>query len=205
MRWTVSGDVETGWENAPLVHSPWGPETAASAEEAVSADGDGGVVGGGGGARGRRGGDGSGQVAADHNLGLDDCLAAEHDVLRADEGGFSGDLVARVLGELAGVYEMVGEAYRLNILSSWGSSRHGGGGGGDLRLNQGYLAVRRVFVAVSDVLRDPCRPARALQSALPVVQLPLKYFPTSRSIRQRPWQILPSASSIIQSFPLHDL
>lgn len=94
----------------------------------------------------------------------------------ADEGGFSGDLVARVLWGLAGVYKMVGVAYRLNILSSWGSPRHGGGGGGDLRLNQGCLAVRRVFVAASDVLQDPCRAARALQSALPVLQLPLKSF-----------------------------
>lgn len=106
-------------ENAPLVHSPGGPETAASAEEAVSADGDGGVVGGSGGAGRRWGGDGSGQVAADHNLGLDDCLAAEHDVLGADEGGFSGDLVARVLGGLVCVYRM-GDKLTVSIYSPLG-------------------------------------------------------------------------------------
>lgn len=42
---------------------------------------------------------------------LDDRLAAEHDVLRADQGGFPGDLITRI---------------RLDVLSSWRSSRHGG-------------------------------------------------------------------------------
>lgn len=76
-----------------LVQAAGGAEEHAAREEAVAADGDG------GGARGRRGrrGRGAHQVAADHDLGLDDRLAAEHDVLRAHEDGLAGDLVARVL------------------------------------------------------------------------------------------------------------
>jgi hypothetical protein len=41
--------------------------------------------------------DGTGEVAADHGLGLDDRLAAEHDVLGADKVRLAGHLVARVL------------------------------------------------------------------------------------------------------------
>lgn len=37
------------------------------------------------------------QVTSDHDLGLNDGLATQHDVLRADEDGLAGNLVARVL------------------------------------------------------------------------------------------------------------
>lgn len=84
--WTMRG--------SPFVHASWGPQTATSAEEAVSTNGDGGVV--------RRGasagaGGGSRKVAADHDLLLDHGLAAEHDVLGADQGSFTSYLVAGVL------------------------------------------------------------------------------------------------------------
>lgn len=89
-----------------LVHSPRRAQHHAPAQEAVPADGDG-CVGGGGaaaaGCRGGGGGRGSDEVAADHDVGLDDGLAAEDNVLRADEDGFAGDLVASVLEEVSTV------------------------------------------------------------------------------------------------------
>lgn len=106
---------------APLVHSSGGPQTAALAEEAVAADGDGGVAGGGR-APGAGGEDGAGEIASDHGVLHDDGLATQHDVLGADEGGFAGDLVARVLQT---------EARRVRL----------GGGGGRLR---GILLCRTV-------------------------------------------------------------
>lgn len=83
-----------------LVDPAGGPQQHGAREEAVSADGDGGGVcrrGVAARGRGRRRG-GADEVAADHDLGLDDGLAAEHDVLGADEDGLAGDLVAGVLG-----------------------------------------------------------------------------------------------------------
>lgn len=84
----------------PFVHAPWGPQTATSTEEAVPADGDGRVV-----RRGTSAGaaGGSCEVTADHDLLLDHGLAAEHDVLGADQGSFAGDLVAGVLDARAGL------------------------------------------------------------------------------------------------------
>lgn len=100
MRWSVSvdravaEDTKGRGRGIPLVHPSWGPQTATSAEEAVPADGDGGV-----GCRGASAGTagGSCEVAADHDLLLDDGLAAEHDILGADQGSFASHLVAGVL------------------------------------------------------------------------------------------------------------
>lgn len=84
----------------PFVHPSWGTQTAASAEEAVPADGNGGVV-----CRGTSAGaaGGSCEVTSDHNLLLDHGLAAEHDVLCADQGSFAGHLVAGVLDANSGL------------------------------------------------------------------------------------------------------
>lgn len=78
----------------PFVQAARRTEQHASRQEAVAADGDG------GGARGRGGrgrGGGADEIAADHDFGLDDGFAAQHDVLGADEDGFAGDFVACVL------------------------------------------------------------------------------------------------------------
>lgn len=83
--------------HTPFVHAPRRPKAAAFAEEAIPADGDGSVVCRSSGGRAARRDDGAGEVAADHDLLLDDGLAAEHDVLRTDQGGLASDLVARVL------------------------------------------------------------------------------------------------------------
>ena len=98
--------------NRPLVQPPRGTQTAAAAQKAVASDGDGGAARGGAAGRLGRGLDGPDEVAADHDVGLDDRLAAEHDVLGADERGFARHLVSRV---------------RLNVLSPRWSSRHVGG------------------------------------------------------------------------------
>lgn len=76
-----------------IVQTAGRAQNDAAGEKAVSADGDGGAAGGRGAGRGR----GADEVAADHDFGLDDRLAAQHDVLRADEVGLARDLVARVL------------------------------------------------------------------------------------------------------------
>lgn len=70
-----------------FVDPAWRAEKRAAREEAVAADGDGGTGCWGGAA----------EVPADHDFGLDDGFAAEDDVLGADEDGFAGDFVARVL------------------------------------------------------------------------------------------------------------
>lgn len=66
-------------------------------QEAVAADGNSSAVHRcrGTAGRGRR----SHKVAANHDLWLNDRLAAEHDVLSTDENRLAGDLVARVLRE----------------------------------------------------------------------------------------------------------
>ncbi|KAI6748734.1 hypothetical protein HG531_007681 [Fusarium graminearum] len=78
-----------------LVHAARWTQQDAPCEEAVSAYGNSSVVGWGA-ARGRCG-DGTSEVAADHDFGLDDGFAAEHDVLGSDEDGFTGDFVTCVL------------------------------------------------------------------------------------------------------------
>lgn len=107
-----------------FVHAPWGPQTATSTEEAVPADGDGRVV-----RRGTSAGaaGGSCEVTADHDLLLDHGLAAEHDVLGADQGSFAGDLVAGV---------------GLDVFSSWRAPRHFGQSSG----------LRTSLVVICDVL-----------------------------------------------------
>lgn len=84
----------------PFVHPSWGTQAAASAEEAVPADCDGGIV-----CRGTSAGaaGGSCEVAADHDLLLDHGLAAEHDILCADQGSFASHLVAGVLDANSGL------------------------------------------------------------------------------------------------------
>ena|SRR6187549_970557 len=78
----------------PFVHPAWGSQQAAPTEEAVPPNSDGGAIS-------RRAarcrGLGSSKVAADHDLGLDDSLASEHDVLGANESCLAGDFIARVL------------------------------------------------------------------------------------------------------------
>lgn len=94
---------------AALVHAAGGTQQGAPGEEAVAADGDGGVAGRGAGRRGRGGRGGcSGEVAADHDFGLDDGLAAEHDVLSSDEDSPAGHLVAGVLGVRVSVWASEG-------------------------------------------------------------------------------------------------
>lgn len=80
----------------PLVQSPRGPQTAAAAQKGVAANGHGGVVGGGAGGGLGGGLDGAHEVAADHDVGLDDGLAAQDDVLRAHQRRLARHLVARV-------------------------------------------------------------------------------------------------------------
>lgn len=79
----------------PLVHSSGWSQAAAPAEEAVPADGDGSVVCWG--APAGAGDSSSSKIASDHDLLLDHGLAAEHDVLGADQGSFASYLVAGVL------------------------------------------------------------------------------------------------------------
>jgi hypothetical protein len=78
-----------------LVHAAWWTQQDAPCEETVSTYGDGSVVGWG--ASGGRCGDGACEIASDHDFGLDDGFAAEHDVLGSDEDGFTCDFVTGVL------------------------------------------------------------------------------------------------------------
>lgn len=95
----VVADPERHVGEDALVDAPRRPEQHGAREEAIAADGDGGGVWRRGvSARRRRRCAGADEIASDHDFGLDDGLAAEHDVLRADEDGLSGDLVAGVLG-----------------------------------------------------------------------------------------------------------
>jgi hypothetical protein len=100
-----------GQVDVPFVQATRWSQAAPPTQEAVTPYRYGCVVRGR--ARLRRCLDGPDEVAADHDFRLDDGLAAEHDVLGADERGLASDLVARV---------------RLNVFASRGPSRgHVGG------------------------------------------------------------------------------
>lgn len=146
-----------GWAyNIPLVHAARRPQTAAFAEKTVAPNGNGRVAGRGG----RRGARDSGarEIAADHGVGHDDGLAAEHDVLGADEGGFARDLVAGV---------------GLDVLASRRSSRHGGLTG----WSQEADAITR-FGGWTSVSNETCSQERAggggLQGTLRCTHVPNK-------------------------------
>lgn len=83
--------------SVPFVKPTGGTQTAPSAEETVATNCDGSIASGRASGRGGRGWKRSDEVAADHDFLLDDRLAAEHDVLGADERSFARHLVARVL------------------------------------------------------------------------------------------------------------
>ncbi len=125
--------LERSIEDVPFVHPTGRSKTASSVQKAVPADGHGCIA-----ARrccarrGRGGWDEARQIAAYHSLGLDDRLAAEHNVLGADQVCLAGDLVAGILecfalawgqdqGSVTGSYR---STHRLDILSFGRSTRH---------------------------------------------------------------------------------
>lgn len=83
-----------------LVDTTGRPKQHTTGQKAVSTDGNGGGIWWSGASTRRRlGCCCSNEIASDHDFGLDDGLAAQHDVLRTDEDGLAGDLVTGVLVE----------------------------------------------------------------------------------------------------------
>lgn len=81
-----------------LVDTTGRPKQHVTGQKAISTDGNGGGIRwSGASARRRLGGCCSNEIASDHDFGLDDGLAAQHDVLRTDKDGLARDLVAGVL------------------------------------------------------------------------------------------------------------